>query len=55
LNRVWPTLPPAAVEWPLICEFVRETIGRFEIRLSPQRHASFVARFSRIEYVRLLI
>jgi hypothetical protein len=52
-NHVWHTLPLVAVERPLICEFVRETIRGFRTRLPLQRHASVASGFTEIEYVRV--
>src|SRR5581483_1576080 len=52
-NRVWHTLPLAAVETPLICEFVRERIRDFETRFWRQQHASVASGFTEIEYVRV--
>ena len=52
-NRVWHTLPLAAVETPLICEFVRERIRGFRTTLPLQRHASVASGFTEIEYVRV--
>jgi len=52
LNRVWHTLPLAAVETPLICEFVRERIRGRRTTLPLQRHASVASGFTEIEDVR---
>ena len=53
LNRVWHTLPLAAVETPLICEFVRERIRGFRTTLLLQQHASVASGFTEVEYVRV--
>jgi hypothetical protein len=53
LNRVWHTLPLAAVETPLICEFVRERIRGFRTTLPLQQHASVASGLTEIEYVRV--
>jgi len=46
-------LPLAAVETPLICEFVRERIRNVRTTLRLQQHASVASAFIEIEYVRV--
>ena len=44
-------MPLAAVETPLICEFVRERIRGSRTTLPLQQHASVASGFTEIEYV----